>query len=64
MKNIDGDYLIFILILILLTFIYLSMYYSKSLTDKYKEILNNLKIWFFSLYTSKDGKTLITNGIL
>jgi uncharacterized protein (UPF0333 family) len=60
MENIDGSYLIFILLIILFIIIYLSLYYSKSLNDKFIEFKKNLANWFFNLYKSKDGNTLKT----
>lgn len=62
--KIDGSYLILLLLVLLFIIIYLSMYYSKSISDKYINLKEYLANWFFSLYTSKDGKTLITKSVL
>jgi hypothetical protein len=64
MNEIDGSYIIMILLMVLFIIIYLSIYYSKSLYNKYIELKETLANWFFNLYTSKDGKTLITKSIL
>jgi hypothetical protein len=52
--------IILALLILLFLIIYLSIYYSKSLATKYEIMRDSLAKWFFSLYTSKDGSTLIT----
>jgi hypothetical protein len=62
--NNTGNYIILGLLIALFLVIYLSIYYSKSLELRYTELKESLAKWFFSLYTSKDGKTLITKSVL
>jgi hypothetical protein len=54
------NYIILALLIILAIIIYLSFYYSSSLAEKFIKFRQSLADWFFSLYTSADGKTLIT----
>ena len=63
-SDIDGSYIIFVLLMFLFVIIYLSIYYSKTLNEKLTKLKDSLAKWFFSLYQSKDGKTLITKTVL
>jgi hypothetical protein len=63
-KGNDGSYIIFILLIVFGLIVYLSIYYSKTLATKYEQVKESLAKWFFSLYTSKDGSTLITKSVL
>ena len=61
---IEGNNIIIFLLIYLFIIIYLSLYYSKSLREKYIKIKESLGKWFYNLYISKDGKTLIMKSLL